>query len=129
MRPHLRELLELCARTLACPEPIVEIGAFQVSGQEATADLRPLFRSKHYIDRDMRRGPGVDRIEDIHALSFRSGEVGTLILGRHARAGFGSTRETRTPRLAARRSCRNLQLSDAFSDRWERRLSRPGECG
>jgi hypothetical protein len=89
MRPHLREFLELCARTLACPEPIVEIGAFQVSGQETIADLRPLFQSKHYIDRDMRRGPGVDRIEDIHALSFRSGEVGTLILGRHARAGFG----------------------------------------
>ena len=28
----------------------------------------------------MRPGPGVDRIEDIHQLSFRSGEVGTFIL-------------------------------------------------
>jgi hypothetical protein len=129
MRPHLREFLELCARTLACSEPIVEIGAFQVSGQEAIADLRPLFPGKNYIGCDMRPGVGVDRIEDIHHRSFGSGEVGTFILGRHARAGFGSTRETRTPRLPARRSCRNLQLSDAFSDRWERRLSRPGECG
>ena len=46
MRPHLREFLELCARTLVCPEPIVEIGAFQVAGQEAIADLRPLFPGK-----------------------------------------------------------------------------------
>jgi hypothetical protein len=69
MRPHLREFLELCARTLVCPEPIVEIGAFQVAGQEAIADLRPLFPGRHYIGCDMRRGPGVDRIEDVHALS------------------------------------------------------------
>jgi SAM-dependent methyltransferase len=80
MRPHLREFLELCARTLVCPEPIVEIGAFQVAGQEAIADLRPLFPGKVYIGCDMRPGRGVDRIEDIHDLSFRAGEVGTFIL-------------------------------------------------
>ncbi|MEP6685777.1 MAG: class I SAM-dependent methyltransferase [Verrucomicrobiota bacterium] len=80
MRPHLREFLELCARTLPCPEPIVEIGAFQVAGQEAIADLRPLFPGKTYIGCDMQPGPGVDRIEDIHQLSFRSNEIGTFIL-------------------------------------------------
>ena len=80
MRPHLREFLELCARTLDCPEPIVEIGAFQVPGQEAIAELRPLFPGKRYIGCDMQLGRGVDRIEDIHALSFSSGEVGTFIL-------------------------------------------------
>ena len=63
---------------LAGPEPIVEIGAFQVSGQEAIADLRPIFPGKRYIGCDMQPGPGVDRIEDIHALSFASGEVGTF---------------------------------------------------
>jgi methyltransferase family protein len=80
MRPHLREFLELCARTLACAEPIVEIGAFQVAGQEAIADLRPLFPGKVYVGCDMRPGRGVDRIEDIHHLSFGSDEVGTFIL-------------------------------------------------
>jgi SAM-dependent methyltransferase len=80
MRPHLREFLELCARNLVCPEPIVEIGAFQVAGQESIADLRPLFPDKHYVGCDMQSGRGVDRIEDIHALSFASGEVGTFIL-------------------------------------------------
>ena len=80
MRPHVREFLELCAQTLACPEPVVEIGAFQVPGQEAISDLRPLFPGKTYIGCDMQPGLGVDRIENIHQLSFRAGEVGTFIL-------------------------------------------------
>jgi hypothetical protein len=80
MRPHVREFLELCAQTLQCPEPIVEIGAFQVPGQEAIAELRPLFPGKRYFGCDMRPGRGVDRIEDIHALSFETGSVGTFIL-------------------------------------------------
>jgi SAM-dependent methyltransferase len=80
MRPHLREFLELCAATLECPEPIVEIGAFQVAGQEAIAELRPLFPGKRYLGCDMRTGRGVDRIEDVHALSFETGSVGTFIL-------------------------------------------------
>ena len=80
MRPHLREFFELCAQTLACPEPIVEIGAFQVAGQEEIGNLRPLFPGKIYIGCDMQTGPGVDRLEDIHKLSFPSGEVGTFIL-------------------------------------------------
>jgi hypothetical protein len=71
MRPHLREFFELCAKTLACPEPIVEIGAFQVAGQEKISDLRPLFPGKTYVGCDMQTGPGVDRLEDIHKLSFR----------------------------------------------------------
>ncbi|SRR6266496_972220 len=80
MRPHVREFLKLCAQTLECPEPIVEIGAFQVPGQEAIAELRPLFPGKRYLGCDMRTGSGVDRIEDIHALSFETGSVGTFIL-------------------------------------------------
>jgi SAM-dependent methyltransferase len=80
MRPHLREFFELCAKTLACPEPILEIGAFQVAGQETISDLRPLCSGKTYIGCGMQTGPGVDRLEDIHKLSFRSGEVGTFLL-------------------------------------------------
>ena len=80
MRPHVWEFLRLCAQELVCPEPIVEIGAFQVPGQEAISDLRPLFPEKTYIGCDMQPGTGVDRIENIHQLSFRSGEVGTFLL-------------------------------------------------
>lgn len=80
MRPHLREFLNRCAALLPAPEPIVEIGAFQVPGQESIAELRPLFPGKKYIGCDMLPGVGVDRIENIHALSFADASVGTFIL-------------------------------------------------
>jgi hypothetical protein len=44
------------------------------------ADLRPLFPRNAFIGCDMQSGPGVDPVEGIHKLSFRSGEVGTFIL-------------------------------------------------
>jgi hypothetical protein len=62
MRPHLREFLELCAKTLACPEPIVEIGAFQVAGQEKISDLRPLFPGKSYIGCGMPRSAALPQV-------------------------------------------------------------------
>jgi hypothetical protein len=64
MRPHLREFLDLCAQTLICPEPIVEIGAFQVGGQEAFSDLRPLFPAKTYIGCICGRRAGESRRTD-----------------------------------------------------------------
>jgi hypothetical protein len=56
MRPHVWEFVKLCGQTLVCPEPIVERGVFQVSGQEAISDLQPLFPWKIYIGCDMRLG-------------------------------------------------------------------------
>ncbi|MHC4082369.1 MAG: methyltransferase domain-containing protein [Planctomycetota bacterium] len=80
MRPHVRAFLERCAQRLTCPEPVVEIGSRLPEGQEALADLRGLFAGKRFIGCDMQSGPGVDRIEDIHDLSFADGEVGTFVL-------------------------------------------------
>lgn len=60
------------------PEPVVEFGSMQVE-VEQDADLRPLFDGKAFIGTDMREGPGVDRVEDLRALSFADGEVGTAI--------------------------------------------------
>jgi len=57
----------------------VEIGSFQVAGQEEIADLRSLFRGKEYKGCDVRSGPGVDRIENAERLSFEDGSVGTLL--------------------------------------------------
>lgn len=42
-------------------------------------DLRPLFAGRTFIGTDLREGPGVDRIEDLRALSFADGEVGTAL--------------------------------------------------
>ncbi len=59
--------------------PVVEIGSFQVPGQEAVSNVRPLFADLEYLGCDMREGPGVDRIERIEALTFDDASVGTLL--------------------------------------------------
>ena len=119
MCPHLREFLELCARTLVCPEPIVEIGTFQVPGQEVIVDLRPLFPGKIYMGCDMQPGNSVDRIEDIHHLSFRSGEVGTFILVDTLGARLESiSSDARDSSLSAQRWPRDLRPSYEFPYPW-----------
>jgi SAM-dependent methyltransferase len=80
VRNNVKDFLAVLFKLTDCPEPIVEIGSFQVQGQEGYADMRPLFKGKVFIGCDMRRGPGVDQVEDVHALSFRDSEVGTVLL-------------------------------------------------
>ncbi len=48
-------------------------------GQLDYADLRGLFPGRAYVGSDLRPGPGVDRVEDVSALSLPSGSVGTAI--------------------------------------------------
>lgn len=79
MRQNVRDLVEAFAGAFSVPEPVVEIGAFQVPGQEGFADLRPLFAGRRFIGCDLRSGPGVDRVEDVHRLTFADASVGTVV--------------------------------------------------
>jgi hypothetical protein len=63
---------------LALAEPIVEFGSMQVEAGQPN-DLRPLFTGREFVGTDLRPGPGVDRVEDLRALSFGDGEVGTAL--------------------------------------------------
>jgi len=65
-------------RTTALPEPIVEFGSLQVEPGQPN-DLRHLFAGRDFLGTDMREGPGVDRVEDLRALGFADGEVGTAL--------------------------------------------------
>lgn len=66
------------ARAVELPEPIVEFGSLQVEpGQPG--DLRPLFPGRSFTGTDLRDGPGVDRVEDLRALRYAEGEVGTAL--------------------------------------------------
>lgn len=80
MRGNIQEFVRVVSRTLEILEPIVEVGSFQVEGSPYVVDLRSLFSGKTYIGCDARMGPGVDRIEDIHRLSFANDTVGTVIV-------------------------------------------------
>jgi SAM-dependent methyltransferase len=79
MREEVKAFVASVALRLEPPGPVVEIGALQTPGQEGYADLRPLFPGRDYLGCDLVDGPGVDRIEDVRALSFADGSIGTLL--------------------------------------------------
>jgi len=79
MRNVVRAFMTDVAEQLPLLEPIVEIGARPAEGQEAITDLRSLFPGREYVGCDIQDGPGVDRIEDVHQLSFADGSVGTVL--------------------------------------------------
>jgi SAM-dependent methyltransferase len=79
MRDHNKAFCSLVAETFDCPGPVFEFGSYQVDGQEGYANLRGLFASKNYVGCDMRPGPGVDRVEDVTAISLPDASAGTVL--------------------------------------------------
>lgn len=74
----VRDFVVDVVEAIELPDPFVEFGALQVEAGQ-NADLRPLFPGRAYVGTDIREGPGVDRVEDLLALSFKDGQVGTAI--------------------------------------------------
>jgi SAM-dependent methyltransferase len=79
MRDHNKAFCSLVAQTFDCPDPIFEFGSYQVEGQEGYANLRALFPARKYVGCDMRPGPGVDRVEDVAAISLPDESAGTVL--------------------------------------------------
>lgn len=79
MRPAVLDFALDVAEHLPIDGPIIELGARAAEGQESIADLRGMFAGHEYLGCDIQEGPGVDRIEDVHALSFEDGSVGTIL--------------------------------------------------
>jgi SAM-dependent methyltransferase len=79
VRDHNKAFCRLVAESFDCPAPVYEFGSFQVEGQEGYANLRSMFPGKAYVGCDMRPGPGVDRVEDVSAISLGDGSAGTVL--------------------------------------------------
>jgi SAM-dependent methyltransferase len=79
MNDFLNGVARAVAETFDLAEPILEVGSYQVAGQEEIANLRPYFPGKSYLGIDVRPGPGVDEIADVEALPYASGSFGTDI--------------------------------------------------
>lgn len=79
MRESVKELVQIVVNTLPIGEPIYEFGSLQVAEQEGWADLRPYFPGKEYVGCDMREGPGVDKVMDLHSVDLPSESVGTIL--------------------------------------------------
>lgn len=80
MRESIKQFVKICAETLPISEPIYEFGSLQIPGQEGFADLRPLFPDKKYVGADMRKGPGVDIILNLHNIDLPSETIGTVLI-------------------------------------------------
>jgi SAM-dependent methyltransferase len=79
MNRFLHGMVRAVAETFHLPEPILEIGAYQVEGQEQFANLRELFPGRSYVGLDMRAGPGVDLVGNVEALPLDDASVGTVL--------------------------------------------------
>ncbi len=79
MNRFLHGVARAVTETFDLPEPILEIGSYQVPGQERIANLRTLFPGKEYIGIDARPGPGVDVVADVEELPFSDASIGTVI--------------------------------------------------
>src|SRR3954447_8735155 len=79
VRDHNKAFCRLVAETFECPAPVYEFGSFQVEGQEGYANLGGFFPGQPYVGCDMRPGPGVDRVEDVSAISLPDSSAGTVL--------------------------------------------------
>jgi len=79
MRRSINNLVKIISQTISVPEPIYEFGSYQVKGQEKISNLRVYFPDKEYIGCDMRLGPGVDRILNLHDIDLPDNSVGTIL--------------------------------------------------
>lgn len=80
MRELVRQFVRICVDALSLEEPIYEFGSLQVPEQGRFADLRPFFRNRRYVGADMRPGPGVDVILDLHAIDLPVESAGTVLI-------------------------------------------------
>jgi len=80
VREIIKDFVRVIVPLLPFQEPIYEFGSLQVAGQEGFADLRPFFPGKQYVGCDMRPGPGVDCILNLHNIELPDGVVGTVLV-------------------------------------------------
>ena len=79
MNCFLRGVARSMIETFDLPGPVLEVGSYQVAGQEELIDLRGLFPGQTYTGLDFRPGPGVDLVANVENLPLATGSVGTVL--------------------------------------------------
>ncbi|MCI0703498.1 MAG: methyltransferase domain-containing protein [Planctomycetia bacterium] len=79
MTRFLRGMARAMVESFTLPDPILEIGSYQVEGQEDLIDLRGLFAGRDYTGVDFRAGPGVDLVANVEELPLPDASVGTVL--------------------------------------------------
>ena len=78
MRRNVREFLEYISPYLEVAT-VLEIGSLQVETQENLSNLRPLFPRSLFLGSDIRKGKGVDIVQDAHDLAIKSSSVDLVL--------------------------------------------------
>jgi SAM-dependent methyltransferase len=79
MNQFIRGTARAVIESFALPEPVCEIGSYQVAGQEDLINLRSHFSNQEYLGIDFRDGPGVDLVANVEKLPLPDASVGTVI--------------------------------------------------
>jgi SAM-dependent methyltransferase len=79
MNKFLRGIALAVVEAFDLPSPVMEIGSYQVEGQEELINLRSVFPNSDYLGVDIREGPGVDLVADVEDLPQPDDSVGTII--------------------------------------------------
>ena len=80
MRDHNKAFCRLVAETFDCPGPVYEFGSYQVEGQDDYAEPpRACSPASRTSAATCGPGPGVDRVEDVSAISLADGSAGTVL--------------------------------------------------
>jgi SAM-dependent methyltransferase len=79
MNEFMAGVVRAAVETFDFPEPILEVGSFQVAGQQEIAELRRFFPGRKYVGIDMRQGPGVDSVENVEQLPRADRSVGSVL--------------------------------------------------
>jgi SAM-dependent methyltransferase len=79
MNQFLRGMMRAVVESFHLPEPILEIGSYQVEGQADLINLRSMFPGKAYTGVDFRAGPGVDCVANVEALPLKTASYGTVL--------------------------------------------------
>jgi SAM-dependent methyltransferase len=79
MNRFLHGVVRAAVESFALPGPILEVGSYQVPGQEEVAELRGLFPDRPYLGIDVRPGRGVDEVADVEALPYEDASFGAVL--------------------------------------------------
>jgi SAM-dependent methyltransferase len=79
MHEHLYAFVALASRIFAPLGPVYHLGSRLPDDGSEHEGLRPLFGGHEFIGIDERRGPGVDRVEDLTNLSLASHSAGVVL--------------------------------------------------
>jgi len=79
MRQSIKDFLSIVVSAFPIRGPIYEFGALRVVGQGGVANLRPFFPHHEYVGADMRDGPGVDKVLNLHDIDLPPESVGTVL--------------------------------------------------